>query len=457
MKKITILLLFVSLAFLVACTPTDTPSIEDTDPTLPTDEVTDPTDETTDITEPGGELPVEKPVLDHSKSIKILAIGNSFSLDALEYFWKIADDYGIEEIVIGVLYKAGARMEHHWDSITNNLSDYAYYKDTSGSFEITPNKSIEDGLKDEEWDIITLQQSSGYSGLEESYQPYLNNLIGYVRDTTNNEDIRLYWHLTWAYQQDYTATSVFESWYDADQIKMYGQILSSVQQHVVPHEEIYEIIPAGTTIQNIRTSFLGDTLTRDGYHLTYDVGRYAVALTWFHKLTGFKLEDIQFKPDNVSDIEKLMLIDATYKAIRHPFEITNSSYTSRLPIAENFTKLTLPFELGYWNDQSDTLVKEDTLSKYFVSNTARIEKTQLPAGSIIVLDGNYKFKLTFWDSEGTRTTSDFIYQSDLILTEEIWSNYQYLSISVAASDGIINLTNKVEETASKILLYKPNI
>ena len=37
------------------------------------------------------------------KSIKILAIGNSFSVDAVEYLWDMLDAAGVEEIVIGNL------------------------------------------------------------------------------------------------------------------------------------------------------------------------------------------------------------------------------------------------------------------------------------------------------------------------------------------------------------------
>lgn len=266
-----------------------------------------------------------------TESIKILSIGNSFSDDALEYFWDIANDCGIKKIVVGILYKPGARLQHHTDSINANLSDYIYRKNTSGAWVNRDNSSIEYGLKDEDWDIITMQQSSGYSGLEASYQPYLNQLISYVREKTNYKDIKLYWHMTWAYQRDYKAYNVFADWYDNDQIKMYNQILESVKKHIVPNKAFYDIIPSGTTIQNARTSFIGDNFTIDGYHLTRDLGRFGAALTWFYKLTGLPLENIRFKPDGVSDIKKSMLIDAAYKAIRNPFDITKSAYPDRHP------------------------------------------------------------------------------------------------------------------------------
>lgn len=38
------------------------------------------------------------------------------------------------------------------------------------------------------------------------------------------------------------------------------------------------IIPTGTAIQNARTSFVGDHMNRDGYHLDLKIGRYTAAL-----------------------------------------------------------------------------------------------------------------------------------------------------------------------------------
>ena len=41
---------------------------------------------------------------DNSTSIKVLAIGNSFSVDAIEYLYGVLVDLGYEEIVLGNLY-----------------------------------------------------------------------------------------------------------------------------------------------------------------------------------------------------------------------------------------------------------------------------------------------------------------------------------------------------------------
>ena len=55
------------------------------------------------------------------KEIKLLAIGNSFSVDALQYFYQIASSLGIERIEIGNLYIGSCSLERHLKNITNEF------------------------------------------------------------------------------------------------------------------------------------------------------------------------------------------------------------------------------------------------------------------------------------------------------------------------------------------------
>src|SRR5690554_4668636 len=60
--------------------------------------------------------------------IKILAIGNSFSQDAIEtYLHELAEAEGIS-VIIGNLYIGGASLELHWKNASNNTAAYDYRK-----------------------------------------------------------------------------------------------------------------------------------------------------------------------------------------------------------------------------------------------------------------------------------------------------------------------------------------
>ena len=50
------------------------------------------------------------------------------------------------------------------------------------------------------WDVVTIQQVSGKSPYYETYQPYLNKIVEYVRLCVPKAKIAI--HQTWAYEQD---------------------------------------------------------------------------------------------------------------------------------------------------------------------------------------------------------------------------------------------------------------
>jgi hypothetical protein len=268
---------------------------------------------------------VEEYRIDFEKNLKVLAIGNSFSVDAMEYLYKIADDYGIENIILGIMYIPGASLSKHCDSIANDLYDYVYYKNTDDAWVYANSHArLIDGLTDENWDVITIQQVSGLSGVESSYNTDIDYILSYVNEYKTNDYAKILWHMTWAYQTGSTHPDFVR--YSNNQLTMYNAIISAVQSKILTRDDIEDVIPSGTAIQNLRTSFIGDTLTRDGYHLSYDLGRYTAGLTWFLKITHFSIDDITYKPDGVTDAEFLAIKEAVINGVFHPYEITNSSY-----------------------------------------------------------------------------------------------------------------------------------
>lgn len=155
----------------------------------------------------------------------------------------------------------------------------------------------------------------------------LQNILDYIHK--HKADAKIYWHMTWAYQSD-SSHGDFAN-YEKNQLTMYHAIASTVNDTVFKHESIAGVIPSGTAIQNLRTSYIGDTLTRDGYHLSYDAGRYTAALTWFAALTGLPVEDIDWMPGSCAGIlsDKLEAIrEAVNAALKTPLSVTESSFHS---------------------------------------------------------------------------------------------------------------------------------
>jgi hypothetical protein len=194
------------------------------------------------------------------------------------------------------------------------------------------NKTMKEVLLDEDWDYITFQQSSENSGLYDTYQPYLNNLINYVKSISKNPDVKFALNMTWAYST--RSSNKGFAYYNYNQFNMYRCITESYKL-AIKETEIDIIIPCGTAIQNARTNedlnSIGNQLTNDGYHLENGIGKYIAGLTFFETLVindkNLDLniyDDVTFIPDtkneraDLADIAKKSVI----KAVNYPYIIT---------------------------------------------------------------------------------------------------------------------------------------
>ena len=163
-----------------------------------------------------------------------------------------------------------------------------------------------------------------------------------------DDNATLVWNMTWAYQQDYApGMAGYERFaaFNNSQETMYNAIVDTTKSVILVHPEIDGVLATGTGIQNARTSFLGDTLTRDGYHLNFFTGRYTAGLTYFGAIVGaeyldrvtFAPVDVQFHGGIIEDEAPISMdsktqaacIEAAKNAIANPFEVTQSTYAAK--------------------------------------------------------------------------------------------------------------------------------
>ncbi len=510
------------------------------------------------------------PAASKGKTLRILAVGNSYSVDSLQYLYQMGKSAGYE-LVIGNLYHGGRSLEEQWNSWKKEENDYTYYKisaKTDGTWIPKSKTTLKYGVKDEPWDIITLQQSSGLSGVPTSYyssnwnctgvgesvslpeqaktsvlsavqelaqvttQPEAqtpqqteepeaepaqaedaqtadiqaaedaaepveeptedtpapsegdtsaepadngissgdgsasssstepveptepteptepidqvepsakrseqtitcgiqkdswgdtgsvslrasaktdltyassnskvmtvdkNGRVTFLRtgkavititaaqseqyygarckvtmkcERTNltkslqdalrracsNQKVRFGWNITWAYAQpsQWVAGKTdsfqanYEEYYNADQMTMYEAITDSVVSAVVPIGGFSVYIPTGTAIQNLRSSYIGDNLSRDGVHLSWSLGRYTAAMTWAAAL-GMDVNQITYRPSGsnaVSLLDVAAVRASVTDAIETPLALTASSHTTA-PALANTQQFTLTNE-----------------------------------------------------------------------------------------------------------------
>lgn len=252
------------------------------------------------------------------RPLKLLAIGNSFSEDAIEQnLFELAAATG-HQMVIGNMYIGGCSLERHWGNAQSNKPDYDYRKiGIDGKMTRTANYTLDKALRDEQWDYVSLQQVSQLSGMYNSFQPYLDSLIAYVRARVP-ATTKLIWHVTWAYAQNSTHGGFAN--YDRNQDKMYRAIVEGAQRLKKENAQFSLFVPVGTAIQNARTSFVGDHLNRDGFHLDLVLGRYTAACTWFECLFGTKVVGNRYAPKGLNKAQKAVAQWAAHLAVELPFE-----------------------------------------------------------------------------------------------------------------------------------------
>lgn len=295
--------------------PTQAPTKAPTQ--APTQEPTDPPFDFPEFTEPTGDILYNTNW--DGKTLKILAIGNSFSVDAMTYLYDIAKAHGVKNVVLGNLYVAGCSLSKHISIGASGKGEYKYYKNTDGKWKTTSNVSMQTAIEDEDWNIISMQQASSQSGVPSSYDR-LDDLQKLLAGFTDMSKITTVWHMTWAYHSTSTNNAFIA--FNSDQLAMYRGIADAVQAKVVKEHGFNIVMATGTAIQTAR-AFFGDELNRDTSHLN-ELGQFIAGYTWFVALTGAPVEELKFIPDELAltDAEEEAILHAVNEALFYPFQVS---------------------------------------------------------------------------------------------------------------------------------------
>ncbi len=258
------------------------------------------------------------PAVTSKTSIKVLAIGNSYSVNAMKYLYELLKAGGYETVVLGNLFIPGCALDTHEQNMQKNLPEYIYYFNDDGRWVPRPNYTVSKALASEEWDVVTLQQASFKSGLPTSYAPLLR-ILDYLEEHRPAAHTRFVWHQTWAYQTNFPSQDFAR--YESDQMTMYEYIVSAIRWKVIPETRITAVIPSGTAIQNLRSSQIGDTLNVDGTHLTEGLGCYTASMAWYCALTGKSADTVTWTPDGQ---EVAPWLGAVQEAVRNALAIPDA-------------------------------------------------------------------------------------------------------------------------------------
>ncbi len=241
--------------------------------------------------------------------MRILAIGNSYSDDTTALLRQVAAADGVDITAVN-LYEGGCSLEKHMQNIRTGAATYGYEVDGVLTDRVV---TAAEGLSEGNWDVITIQQASRDSGKYESYHPYTEELVDYIRSFCPNTPI--WFHQTWAYEKDFSYV-----WFEAygfSQAVMHEAIVACT--HRLSRDTGLPLIRTGEVLGEIRRHepFIfeagGMSLHRDSTHLGFTYGRLAGALSYYAALTGRDVRRNTFLPEGADPAAAQVVREAVWR------------------------------------------------------------------------------------------------------------------------------------------------
>ena len=266
-----------------------------------------------------------------AETVKVLMIGNSFSICVLNHLPLLAEDRGVK-LDIGSLYIGGCTLERHWANVTNTAADFRPYAydlyDRGKRIVFQSHRNVCEVLAGTKWDIVTIQQGSHESWRKESYHPYGDNLIAKIRELAPQAKIVV--QETWSY----TPWDKRLAKWGIDQNGMYAKLHAAYGDFAKQYG--LQVIPFGTAVQAWRRQLpvkygensLGGDVVGGGYEDPKDHfkrnaenkwvpncdvfhlgrrGEYFQALVWAKALFDVDVSEVGYKPDYVTDDEAALM------------------------------------------------------------------------------------------------------------------------------------------------------
>lgn len=280
-------------------------------------------------------------------------IGNSFSISLGACLPEIVRSCG-HSIKLASAYIGGCSLEHHVKCLERSDSDpsrkpYGYtvwfIADGRVVRHEVPSGSVNAMLKDDSWDVVTVQQASHFSWDYSTYRPYADILVNRVRADQPSAEIMI--QQTWSYRaQD----ARFNAEWAFDQTGMYERLDSAYRSFAsdfglrrIPTglavqfsrertERKFKVLPAtafaecrwpdlpsqaGDVVGNMAWRRAADgelEICRDDIHLNAR-GEYLQACVWYGAIYGEDPRAVRWTRDEISISDGAFLRECAYDAL----------------------------------------------------------------------------------------------------------------------------------------------
>ena len=290
----------------------------------------DETSKETEATLPMNIMQKSDPAKDDS--LNVLMIGNSFCYYYVEELYGMLTAAGYENVNICNVYYSGCELEQHWTWRQTGKANYEYFTTNENGRVKTKDVSLEYCLQQQNWDVISLQESS--RGVRESGGPeqhmlksnvYLTDLWGYIKEQFPLS--RYLWHQSWTYQigydrNGYQMKDINQQWTETVSTKEYAlRVCDAFGLERVNTGEAWHIVRQGG-YDNLCARLSINDGEGDYYH-DGDIGggQYLNACVWFEAITGQSCVGNTYRPEYRLDNQ---LISTLQQAAHQAIEARNT-------------------------------------------------------------------------------------------------------------------------------------
>lgn len=227
---------------------------------------------------------------------KILAISNSFGVDATRYLYGIARA-AKEQVKIVVLYISGCSLYRHYRNMLSEEKAYEYFINGIRSGLCV---SLKEALLSDEWDAVTFEQCIP-QGLYESYFPYLPELSEYAKKLAPTA--KQYIHMTWSCSENSKQIADLKYESREDMIFCIRRACTRAAEYIGA-SGIIPCLDAMCKLYDER----GDLTYRDGYHASLGLGRYTLGCVWFMTFFEKDVENNKFRDFDIEMTEEDVIL-----------------------------------------------------------------------------------------------------------------------------------------------------
>jgi len=283
--------------------------------------------------------------------LHILGVGNSFTENATRFLPHMAELDPERDVVVGRAIIGACSLEQHVKLARmhdENPEKGAWYGYDINNERIERKVSLKHILKEREWDFVTIQQVSSKSHKPETYTPFAEELIEFIR--THAPGATVVVHETWPHNIDSYRT---KKW-DLHPDEMYEKLHAAYYEMAA--EQGLRVIPVGTAFQYAKRHPLWDyqaadfdvyalpypegktkmpdeskslhkifywrknkegdwVVGSDGFHANKN-GEYLGSLVWYGFFFRVDPREIDYQPRTLSDEQADSLREAAYVTLR---------------------------------------------------------------------------------------------------------------------------------------------